>query len=159
MLGGLVTAFVFALGGIAKWDDPTDAIVFAVKGLGLSTDLAQRLVLMTAAGELLLAAWLAYDLGRTPKPGVASLLVIGLFCGLLLAVAQAHPRSTWSCGCFGALQAPFGGRTLWSHFRFNLVLSLVVLAHLASVRLARRLTCKQQGKSPHGPVDENAVAA
>jgi hypothetical protein len=131
-------AFVFALAGFAKIDDPTSAIVFLKLGFDVPFDAAARLVLMIACVEMVLAGWLAFDLGRSLRPAVAGLALVGCFSGLLLAVAHANPRSTWTCGCFGALQPPWGGKTLMSHLKFDLVLAAAFLCQTATWRIANR---------------------
>lgn len=138
VITGLFVSAVFILAGIAKLDDPTDAIAFVTKGLNLPVAAARLIVPMVAVAELFVAGWLAFDCGRSSLPGRISLGLVALLAGLLVSIAEMHPQSDWTCGCFGSLQAPWGGRSLRSQLDLNLVLALALLIHLASLRSTQR---------------------
>lgn len=153
VLSGMLLAFTFALSATAKFDDPTDAIVFGVRGVGLSSHAAHHLALSIAMAEAVLAAWLAFDFGRTLKPGVASVVLMGFVSGLLLAAARGNPRSIWGCACFGALQSPWSGMSLQSHFRFDLFLLIGGFVHAASVFMWQRLPTVGAGRVASGSAE------
>jgi hypothetical protein len=136
-------ALVFAIGGVAKLSDPTDTIIFIKAGLGVGYAWSSWLVPSVALVELLVASWLAWDLGRSFRPAAVSLVLVGFFAGLVLAVALQYPRSALTCGCFGALQPPFGGGRLMTHLKLDSLLCGVLLLHVAAVSLTRRLTVRR----------------
>lgn len=138
VVSGLIPAFVFALAGIAKLRDSTPAPLFMQGGLLMNYSSAHLFIPIIAWTELAVAAWLAYGLGTSRKPGVVALLLVGFFAGLLLSAARLHPRSQLSCGCFGELQFPVGGRSIISHFFLNCALAGMLLIHVWASSSCRR---------------------
>lgn len=126
----LIPAFIFALSGIAKLRDPTQGQAFFQSGLQMQYSAAHLFIPIIAWAELAVAAWLAYRLGTSRRPGVAALLLVGLFAGLLLSATRLHPQSQLSCACYGELQSPVGGRTIISHLFFNGGLAGMLLIHV-----------------------------
>jgi len=126
----LGVAIVFAFGGFAKLADPTLSLVFFKTGLGIPVFMARWIVVGISCAEIGLAAWLAYDLGRSCRSAWAALVLVGFFSGLLLAAHELNPASSISCGCFGQLQPPLGGRSLLSQLKLDALLAVLLLMQI-----------------------------
>jgi len=137
-LTSLVPAWIFALGAVAKFADPTKPLVFIQGSLKVPYPWSRWLILALAVVEIAVAAWLAFNLGRSVWPGIAGLVLIGFFSGLLLAVARMYPGTNPSCPCFGELQPPLGGRSIMGQMKLDALLCGLLFAHVAMVFWGRR---------------------
>ncbi len=145
LVTALVLAFVFALAGVAKLLDPTETLVFMQLGLGVGVEYSRWVVNSVAFVEIALAIWLTCAFGRSIRPGLAALAVIGFFMGLLAQVVHRHPSANMNCGCFGALQPPFGGMSILGHFQLDGMLTGFLILHIAIVHFSLRRDRRANG--------------
>lgn len=137
LFAALVLAFVFALSGVAKLADPTNAVVFVSSGLGIHPGAGRWAVRCIAVAEVIAALYIAYQLNRSIWPGVLALSILLFFLGMLFSVARLHPQNSLRCGCFGSLQLPWGDKSIRAHLLFDASLAAVSLVQVLAQRISQ----------------------
>jgi len=147
-----VPAGAFALGGIAKLDDPLLAAQFIGHVLSVRLDHAFDLTRAIAVCELVLAAGICLSLGRRRWPAYSGMCLLAFFIGMLLVVQLRDPQAA-SCGCFGGLMGRLFLRSLWTQIGIDLGLMVSLAMHLV-------LSYAQSaGSSGPGGIDNASSAA
>lgn len=133
----LAVGLALATAGVSKLLDPTDALVFMQTGFNIPVSSGVWIIRGLALCELALGLLLAYGNGRWVWPAHACLVLVGGFIGMLIAVHLRHPNVALHCGCFGALQAPIGGKSILSHLRLDAALVAILAAYIGLLSLQR----------------------
>ncbi|GEM_PF-2579169 len=137
LVTAILPAFVFALAGIAKLDDPLPAAVFVSRALPIRFSLALEVTRLMAAIELFVAVGLCLIVTRSVLPALAGLCLAGFSLGLLLRLTAFYPEIA-ACGCFGSLTGSALRRSPWMQVFIEVGLATLLAAHLLVARSYRR---------------------
>jgi hypothetical protein len=135
LLTAFVPAFVLALAGIAKLNDPFLAGVFLRNVLHLRLHYAIWAARGLGAVEILVAVAMVALMMRSILPVLVGIALYASFAGLLLRLLLTE-RNAATCGCFGDLFSGPGQQHFWGQFTLDIVLATMLVAR---VLLARRL--------------------
>ncbi|MFQ5425306.1 MAG: MauE/DoxX family redox-associated membrane protein [Phycisphaerae bacterium] len=140
-------ALTMALTGFGKLIDVAPALKFLKVGFDIPVMSGRWIIYGLAGLELFAGFALAYGNGRRLWPAVVCLALVGLFTGLLVAVRLRHPFVAIHCPCFGALQAPLGGKSILSHLQLNAALTFLLVAYAVLLGIYRRRQRKNMSGS------------